>query len=413
MVQKDSGAYRMTGHLAGLDGVRGLAILMVMTNHFVGGATPHTAVQRLVVKAANYGVLGVDLFFVLSGFLITGLLFDAKNKPHYFRNFYARRSLRIFPLYYFVLTMLFLLLPNLVTMPEGIQEARRHQVWLWTYTTNFYIASKSSWGALTYVNHFWSLAIEEHFYLLWPFVVFSFGRRTLERVCIGVMVGALALRIGLSLAGVSELSIFVLTPCRVDALCAGGLLALRARCKGGAEMLVHHSARSALVLGSGLVLLSGWCVATNLGIPVFHPVRTSLYALFFGALLLMSLDTRPNLVTMALQSQLLRFFGKYSYGLYVYHGLLTWYLIDLHAEERCAALVGNHAWAILITAVVGAGVSVFVAVLSYHLLEKRFLALKKFFEARERAPSAQVAMSGRATSDAKATSATPRATGEP
>src|SRR5215468_1189723 len=100
------GRVRLTGHLAGLDGVRGLAILMVVANHLVGDATPLTYAQHLVVKTARYGMIGVDLFFVLSGFLITGLLLEAKGEPRYFANFYARRTLRIFPLYYAVLAAL-------------------------------------------------------------------------------------------------------------------------------------------------------------------------------------------------------------------------------------------------------------------------------------------------------------------
>jgi len=102
---------RRTGHQPGLDGVRGVAILMVMAIHFVGESKAETFVQTLLTKAAGYGLFGVDLFFVLSGFLITGILLEAKNRPHYFRNFYARRTLRIFPLYYGVLAVLFLLLP--------------------------------------------------------------------------------------------------------------------------------------------------------------------------------------------------------------------------------------------------------------------------------------------------------------
>ena len=181
-------------------------------------------------------MLGVDLFFVSSGFLITGILLDAKGQPSYFRNFYVRRTLRIFPA---VLPRARTALPS--SCPKSQRRARcssrpdAHQVWLWTYTTNFYIALQSSWAALTYVSHFWSLAIEEHFYLLWPFVVFNFRREALERICIGVVVFGLALRIGASLAGMSELSISVLTPCRIDTLCCGGLFALLARRDAGVE----------------------------------------------------------------------------------------------------------------------------------------------------------------------------------
>ncbi|HEY8104527.1 MAG TPA: acyltransferase [Gemmatimonadales bacterium] len=372
----------MSGHLPGLDGVRGLAILMVMAIHFVGDASAHTFGQRLVVKAAGFGLLGVDLFFVLSGLLITGLLLDAKSRSHYFRNFYARRTLRIFPLYYLVLTALFLLLPRLLRLPPNLEHAREHQAWLWTYTANFYIAAKSSWESLTYVSHFWSLAIEEHFYLLWPMVVFRFERATLERICVGVVLGGLALRIALALAGTSELSISVLTPCRIDTLCVGALLATVARRESGPAALLRRTGRAALALGVIVVLLSAWCALTSLGLPVLHQLRNTLYALFFGALSLTSI--RSNAPGRIFQTATLRFFGKYSYGLYVYHGLLTWYLRDARLEERLDAHLGNHWLTMAAQAALGVGVSVVVAVLSYQLFEKRFLALKKFFEAPER-----------------------------
>jgi len=391
---------RLTGHLAGLDGVRGLAILSVMAVHFVGDAAARTLIQRVVVKAASFGVLGVDLFFVLSGFLITGLLLDAKGQPHYFRNFYARRTLRIFPLYYFVLAVLFLVLPRLVTPSPLLEVARSHQAWLWSYTTNFYIAATSSWASLTYVSHFWSLAIEEHFYLLWPLVVFSFRRPVLEKICLGVLVGGLLLRIGLALAGVSELSISVLTPCRIDTLCVGCVLALLVRREGGMHPWVSRSGRAALGLGAAVVLLSAFCATAKWGLPVLHQVRNSLYGLFFGALTLTSLKAPANLVARAFQGSLLRFFGKYSYGLYVYHGIFTWYLLEAGADARLDALLGNHALAIASRVVLGVGLSLGVAVLSYQLLEKRFLALKRYFEA----PGAPAAAPAPAASSALALS---------
>ena len=355
---------------------------MVMAVHFVGDAPAGTLAERAVVKAASYGLLGVDLFFVLSGFLITGLLLEAKGEPHYFRNFYARRTLRIFPLYYFVLAVLFLLLPRLVTPSPLLEVARSHQAWLWTYTSNFYIATTSSWYSLTYVSHFWSLAIEEHFYLLWPLVVFTFRRAVLERICVAVLVGGLALRIGLALAGVSELSISVLTPCRIDTLCVGGVLALLVRREGGAEWAVGRSGRAALGLGTAIVLLSAFCATARWGLPVLHQIRNSLYGLFFGTLTLLSLKKRDNLVARAFQSRLLRFFGKYSYGFYVYHGILTWYLLEIGVDARLDALLGHHGLAIAARTVLGVGLSLVIAVPSYQLLEKRFLALKRYFEGR-------------------------------
>ncbi|HEY4884800.1 MAG TPA: acyltransferase [Myxococcales bacterium] len=370
---------RIGGHLPGLDGVRGFAILMVMGVHFVGDVTPRNFGERLAVKLGNYGVLGVDVFFVLSGFLITGLLLDAKGESHYFRNFYARRTLRIFPLYYFVLALLFLVLPSVAALPPALEESRVHQAWLWTYTANFYIAAKASW-ALPYVSHFWSLAIEEHFYLLWPLVVFSFRRETLERICLGVIVAALALRVGLSLLGTSELSISVLTPCRVDTLCVGALLAAMARRDEGVAPLVRRSGQAALAIGAVTLLVSAFCAATRMGLAVLHPIRGTLFAMFFGALTLISLRrSEESLAARTFQSSWLRTFGKYSYGLYVYHGVLSFHMLEWGVVDRLEALLGSHPLAIAAQTVLGVGASLLISVLSYELFEKRFLVLKKLF----------------------------------
>lgn len=372
---------RVAGHQPGLDGVRGVAILLVMALHFVGNATPTSLAERIAVKASGYGLLGVDLFFVLSGFLITGLLLDAKGAPRYFRNFYARRTVRIFPLYYAVLALLFLGLPLVVALPPPLEEARRHQAWLWTYTANWYVAARSSWEALSYASHFWSLAIEEHFYLVWPVVVFLVRREALERICAGVVVAGLALRISLALLGVSELSISVLTPCRVDALCVGGLLAAVARRSGGAEPLLRRAVPSAIWAGAAILGVSAWCAATKLGLPVLHQLRTTLYALFFGALTLASvLPAERSVLGRAFRSSTLRMFGKYSYGLYVYHGLISYHMVETRTEERLTALLGSHAAAMLARAAIGVAASLLVSVASYELLEKPFLALKRFFE---------------------------------
>jgi len=327
-------------------------------------------------------VLGVDLFFVLSGFLITGLLLDSKGSAGYFRNFYARRTLRIFPLYYFVLALLFVVLPRLTALPPPLEEARSHQGWLWTYGTNFFIATKGSW-ALTYVSHFWSLAIEEHFYLLWPLIVFSVRRAILERICLCIIGAALALRIGLTVGGFNELSISVLTPCRVDTLCVGALLAAMARREAGPAPLVQGSTRAAVVLAAISVALGAWCATTHLGLAVLHPVRTTLYAMFFGALTLMSVqDQAHSLVARFFHASWLRTLGKYSYGVYVYHGILAQHMHQVQVQERLATLLGGHARGMVAYAVVGVCVSLLVAVLSYELFEKRFLAAKRFFESR-------------------------------
>ncbi|MFT3915031.1 MAG: acyltransferase [Anaeromyxobacteraceae bacterium] len=380
---------RLTGHQPGLDGVRGFAILAVMALHFVGDAHPTGLLDRLVVKTAGYGLLGVDLFFVLSGFLITGLLLEAKGKPHYFRNFYARRTLRIFPLYYAVLLVAFLLLPLVTTLPPALEHARREQAWLWTYTSNFYIARENAW-ALGYLSHFWSLAIEEHFYLVWPLVVFLLRRETLEKVALGVVVAGLGLRVALALWGVSELSISVLTPARVDTLVVGAWLAAVIRRPAGAAPWLAGAGRAAAALLGAIVAVSAWCALTGLGLEVLHQVRNTLYALFFGAftLLAVRLPGAPaGWRARVFEHRGLMTIGKYAYGLYVYHAILNYQLYLWDADARMTALLGNHLAGVLAKALLASAASFAVAVASYELFEKPFLSLKRHFETAPARPA--------------------------
>ena len=150
---------------------------MVLLFHFVGDVPPSGSVERAIVGVTKYGAFGVELFFVLSGFLITGILYDTHNGPYYFRNFYMRRFLRIFPLYYGALALVFFVAP-LIPLLRGptLDYLLDRQAWAWLYAVNIYIAREGEWS-FSYLNHFWSLAIEEHFYFLWPLVVFALARK--------------------------------------------------------------------------------------------------------------------------------------------------------------------------------------------------------------------------------------------
>jgi peptidoglycan/LPS O-acetylase OafA/YrhL len=373
--------------VAALDGLRGLAILMVLLVHFIGDAVPRTALERGLVKAANYGVWGVDLFFVLSGFLITGILHDSKTSPRYLRNFYVRRTLRIFPIYFGVLLILFGLWPALpLPYPAGLAESARHQSWLWTYTANVYLARAGSW-ALPYVSHFWSLAVEEHFYLVWPFVVLAFPRAALLRICLAVAALALGLRCALALEGASDVALVVLTPCRLDALCIGATLALAVRAYG-VERAAPIARASLVGLGALILVLSGYHAATGgRWAAVTLPVRGTLVAAFFGALLVASLAAPPaSLLGRLAGSRAARFLGKYSYGLYVFHGIIAYALQEAGTLDALAAVIGSHLAAILVHASLGAAVSLAVAVASYELFEKHLLALKDRLAPQEAPP---------------------------
>ena len=166
----------------------------------------------------------------------------------------------------------------------------------------------------------------------------------------------------------------------MDALCVGALLAILARREGGAALLVRYSGRAALVAGAAILLVSALGAATHRGLAVLHPIRGTLHALFFGALTLTSVQqARRSTVARVFHSSWLRTFGKYSYGLYVYHGVLSIHMLELRVEDRLGALLGSHSLAIAAQTVVGVGVSLLISVVSYELFEKRFLVLKKLF----------------------------------
>jgi peptidoglycan/LPS O-acetylase OafA/YrhL len=374
---------------AALDGLRGLAILMVLFVHFIGDAAPRSAVERALVKLANYGVWGVDLFFVLSGFLITGILYDDRGTPHALRNFYARRTLRIFPIYFGILLVLFGILPALsVRYPAGLAEAARHEGWLWTYTCNVYLARAGTW-ALPYVSHFWSLAVEEHFYLLWPLAVLHLTRDALLRLSALGAVSALALRCALSLAGATDVTLTVLTPCRLDALLVGAALALVVREKGIAP--VARAARHWLLpLATLVILASAWNAATQgLLREVVLPVRGTLIAVFFGALIASSVVAphTSGLGRLA-NAGAARFLGKYSYGLYVFHGVIAYALQEGGTLDALGDALGSHLAAMLVQATLGAAASLAIAVASYELYEKHFLRLKDRCAPRETSTAA-------------------------
>ena len=218
-------------HLPALDGVRGLAVLMVLLFHFVGDVPPSGSVERMIVGVTKYGAFGVELFFVLSGFLITGILYDTHDGRYYFRNFYMRRLLRIFPLYYGVLALVFLVAP-LIPRLRGptLDYLLDRQAWAWLYAVNIYIARQGEWS-FSYLNHFWSLAIEEHFYFFWPLVVFALARkpRVLITVSLAIALGAMLARLTGSLMGLSWWTTYTFTPFRLDGLALGAFLAVAAR----------------------------------------------------------------------------------------------------------------------------------------------------------------------------------------
>ncbi len=374
----------LKGHIASLDGVRGLAILLVLMIHFccLTGGQPRRIADRLFYKCAFTGWCGVDLFFLLSGFLITGILFDTKFSRHRMKNFYARRSLRIFPLYYGVVILWFLVLPMINpawNYASGWPLAKKVCVWL--YAVNWgWVCFNYDFGVM---DHFWSLAIEEHFYLVWPLVIWFFSRKTAMRICIACC-GASALSRALLLTlGVIPSKIWKLDTSHIDSLCLGGWLALTARGPSGSAPLVGPAKKVAVLAFFALVCVILWRTGMNHMDGMFQILGIPPLVVFFGASLVLVVHAPlSSPLGMIFNSGLMRFFGKYSYGLYVWHWLLSDHFEVWFPTKQYQVSFGEYIPAVAAHAILCSMVTILVAVISYKIYEKMFINMKRFFEPR-------------------------------
>jgi peptidoglycan/LPS O-acetylase OafA/YrhL len=373
-----------------LDGVRGLAILGVMACHFAISGWPDTVTGRLVNRAAGTGWAGVDLFFVLSGFLITGILLDAKTAPHYFRNFYMRRVLRIFPLYYGFLILIFLGLPLILPFTPAIGPIVAHQGWLWGYGTNLYMGWKGTWffeKDWLKLGHFWSLAIEEQFYLGWPLVVFLFSRRTLIGTCIACLAFSLAARILLVGLDAPKICAEIMTPCKIDALAAGALAVLLLR--GNHEQIFRRVRAAACVFAVAVVAIGIYRRTWDSVDPVVQTIGYSVMDLLFAALVILCVaPSQPNWLGRFFSHPALKWFGTYSYAIYVFHVPLMPVFSRLFPTKELTLRLGSAYVAVVVHTILAVAISSLLAFASWHLYEKHFLKLKRYFapKRREAAP---------------------------
>ncbi len=355
-----------------LDGVRGLAILIVFAGHVaLFGTTDAQRTQGIVRYLAAHAGTGVDLFFVLSGFLITGILYDSKGSRNYFRRFFSRRVLRIFPLYYSVLAVVAiasLLFPDLFALKTITLSAH---IANWTYTSNILMAMRG-WGAEpAFLGHFWSLAVEEQFYVLWPFVVLALSREKLIRICGAGVILAFIFRM-IVMTRYNYESAYTLLPSRMDALLIGAAVALLARGEGGIPGWV----KSPILSGS---LLAAYVYSLVVGVPgvLGANLGFTIEPLTFGALLV-ALVYRERLPVLKafFTSRFLRFFGKYSYAIYVFHLAVIVSLPALIKATYRQLGIAAGAPGIFAFGVIALLITVAAAVISWTVLEKRALALK-------------------------------------
>ncbi|HEU0207830.1 MAG TPA: acyltransferase [Candidatus Udaeobacter sp.] len=367
------------GHIPALDGLRGVAILLVMVYHFTM-AYIH-AFSGVLYQVSNVGWCGVDLFFVLSGFLITGILCDAKDDRCYFQKFYMRRVLRIFPLYYGFLFVLFAILPLMHHFSPFVRQHMGEQVWLWSYLTNFdYCLASHDLVIQLHLAHFWSLAVEEQFYLIWPAIIFFTKPKAAMRICSLCMGVALLLRIMLVMTHANPLIGFNLTPCRMDSLAVGALCALLVRTNMSVRKLLKGAGTITLVAGLAIAFMLCHRGESQSENPVMQSIGYTILALFFGGVLLLALyPSKSNFLSWILSCPLLVIFGIYSYGIYVFHAPMTtaftrWFPVKTFSAEFHSQSIGLE-----VHVLCSIFISLLIAVLSWHLYENHFLKLKNRF----------------------------------
>ncbi|HET9623105.1 MAG TPA: acyltransferase family protein [Kofleriaceae bacterium] len=374
----DSAPREARGYVPELDGLRGIAILLVMIHRMYprpDGGTPW------LVEA---GWVGVDLFFVISGFLIAGILLDTRRDPDFFRNFYARRVLRIFPLFYLLVGGMLLAFP-LLHHREFLRQAGS-PLWYLLQLGNIPEALLGR-DPPYWLAPVWSLAIEEQFYLTFPLVVRLTDPAKLGRRLVGVAVLALALRIVTTeLVPDRERVQYLFTLCRLDTIAIGCLLAVLVRSPRYAAIRARITQLTLPVIGGALVV----AIATQLDRTTWFG-RTfgySVVALGFAALVLLVLERRDRRATGVLRNAALRYLGKLCFGLYLLHRPADTIVTAL--AHRTAISDASLLWL-----PVKIAVAVGLATISWRLLERPFLRLKRRFTSRAhpmiRAPGAAAA----------------------
>jgi peptidoglycan/LPS O-acetylase OafA/YrhL len=373
-------------HLPALDGLRGIAILLVMVNHFTlyGVMRPDSVVDKVFYATATSGWCGVDLFFVLSGFLITGILLDTRQSEHYFRNFYMRRALRIFPLYYLALAVFFVIVPHLgATGNPMLSSPIEDQSWYWTYLINIQIGLEG-WPSNPLLAHFWSLAVEEQFYLIWPLLVFWLGRRQILTVCVGLIVCTAIVRVGLRWMDLPTAA-YVLTPARMDSLAVGSMLAALARSPGAWAILTRYASPAVLVFGT--TLLFAFIVSRGLRAEgaLMQTAGYPLLAFLSASIMVIALSAPAGSVVSALLTHpFLTFTGRISYGLYVVHHPITLYLQPgVTWIRQMPEVLGSQIPRQWLFWVMAGSFSFAVAGLLWRFYESPLLRLKRLFPYRQ------------------------------
>ena len=385
------GSPKTFGHIPALDGLRGIAILLVLAVHLfpaeVRENVAHGNTIERIYQTTTASWIGVDLFFVLSGFLITGILLDTRDSEKFFLNFYARRSLRVFPLY-FLLVAVGVAVAAVIGpgSDPDVLSVKHEQLWLWSYLWNVRAAHIGRWiqlraGPLVY-GQFWSLAVEEHFYLVWPFVLYFCRPRWLLRVTLALLAVGFCARTAYVLTHFSDqstyLTVYVLTPFRLDGLLMGAATAMLVRRPRFAQWLRRFAALLPVLVIALFVAIDHY-VSWIIPKPFVATLGYLILALGFSMIVgCASVADSRRLIRKVTELNWLRKFGKYSYAIYAFH-LSIIAMVVAPLTQLLHPLLRVEIFADLAARFLAILISLIAAMVSWHLIEKHFVRLKRLF----------------------------------
>lgn len=361
-------------HVPILDGLRAVALLLVLMVHF-WWVPPQSMAERAFEAVRSVGWIGVDLFFVLSGFLITTILLRMRGRRRALTTFVTRRTLRIFPLYFLYLGVL-LLVPAIVRRSTPQHETFvADQWWYWTYLQNIELALRPAGSLPPYVGHLWSLAVEEQFYLLWPLFVLFARPQLLVKSCVVLFVGTWALRLVIWDSWPD--ATWILTPTRAGGLMVGAFIAGVAA-ERPLEVWTPHAKIVGLAAVASALVVAVWRGGLHASDFWISMIGLTAVQVAFGAwLLLLVAGGGAVRNRRLLEASPLRAIGKYSYAMYVFHlpVVLALHFVVDRVLPGLRPVLGYFPGLIVLWSIAGT-LTFLAAWLSWHGFERWFVELK-------------------------------------
>jgi len=352
-----------------LDGLRSLAIVSVLLFHYVNNAIePQQAnsVDRILRAMTSFGWIGVDLFFVLSGFLITRIILDNIRTANFFKVFYIRRSLRIFPIY-FLLLLLYVIISQIITNKEGLKMFQYPiPVWYYAlYIQNYAMGVQHNFGP-QFLTPTWSLAVEEQFYLVFPFLIYLCRKQFRIPLMLTLVLIAILTR---SFLHTNFYAYYTWLPSRIDSLTVGALLAT-------IKTTDYFKARVSAIVGSAKMkyALIGMFLVLIL-LPEIFPIpiafKFTIVAFAFGILLFLVLDF--GFLNRFLSNRLLVFIGTISYGIYIYHQMVNYLLHWIYFRKDTSFITAEEKLVTMVSVIV----TIIMAWASYRYFEYPLIKIGK------------------------------------